>query len=241
MFKAYLTIDDSPSGRTNELIDFLEQRAIPALLFASGNTMEQRLDPIVRAIQKGFVIGNHGYDHKPAGDMGFAAWAIDFDKTEKLINRAYQEAGVKRPGLYYRFPYIDRGDGVRVERDFASGKGRDFAETPRTLEFQEYLKTKGASQPFADMPETYPAQASDCLFTYTAGDWMLSARHTGKWEYKTIDDLKARIDADEGLRGPGPHIVLMHDQADIFTEVCALIDYFQAQGFEFLDFGRAAN
>ena len=65
---------------------------------------------------------------------------------------------------------------------------------------------------------------------------MLTERHRGKHEIKTLDDLKSRVDKDEGLQREGPHILLMHDQPDIFEEVCALIDYFCQKDFSFLDF-----
>ena len=37
MSKAYLTIDDSPSARTDDLTDALVARKIPALLFCRGD------------------------------------------------------------------------------------------------------------------------------------------------------------------------------------------------------------
>jgi len=239
MLEAYLTIDDSPWGRTDELTDFLKEREIPALLFACGNDLEKNPDAIVRAIQKGFVIGNHSYAHQPAGDLGFDAWRDDFEKMEDLIDQAYKDAGVKRPGHYYRFPYIDRGDGVRVERAAASGEGDVITNGPEVQKIQDYLKNKDVSQPFTNMPPDYMFDAADSLFTFTSGDWMLTQRHKGKWEYQSVDDLKTRIDSDESLKNHNHrHVILMHDQPDIFEEACALIDYFVEKGFTFLAFDQ---
>lgn len=234
--KAYLTIDDSPCEHTPALADFLADRKIPALLFVRGAFMEEHPDAIPYAIKKGLVIGNHSYAHIPAGDMTVDQWREDFEKAEHLIDAAYEKAGVKRTGKYYRFPYIDRGDGVRVERIFASGEEGGFDENEETAAFQHYLKDKGFIQPFENMPQTYPSDAADCLFTYTSGDWMLTARHKGHWEYKTVEDLKTRIDDDESLQGEGAQVILIHDQSDIHEEVCALIDYFIQKNFTFLDF-----
>ena len=233
---AYLTIDDSPCEHTPALIDFLSARQIPALLFVRGAFMEQNPQAIEYAIQKGLVIGNHSYAHIPAGDMEPQDWADDLEKCDHLIEAAYARCGIKRPGKYYRFPYIDRGDGVRVERIFADGENTTIVENNKTSVLQHYLKEQGFTQPFKDMPDGYPSSAADSLFTYTSGDWMLTQRHKGKWDCKTVEDLKKRIDEDESLSGEGPHVLLMHDQPDIFEEACALIDYFQDQGFEFLDF-----
>ncbi|MBL4804969.1 MAG: polysaccharide deacetylase family protein [Alphaproteobacteria bacterium] len=233
---AYLTIDDSPCEHTEALADFLHERQIPALLFVRGAFMEQNPKAIEYAIQKGLVIGNHSYAHKPAGEMEPQEWADDLEKCDHLIDAAYARCDVDRPGKYYRFPYIDRGDGVRVERIFADGDTAEIVENNKTSILQQYLKDQGFTQPFKNMPAGYPSHAVDCLFTYTSGDWMLTDRHKGKWEYKSVEDLKRRIDEDENLQSKGPHVLLMHDQSDIHAEACALIDYFYQQGFEFLDF-----
>ncbi|MBP9050968.1 MAG: polysaccharide deacetylase family protein, partial [Alphaproteobacteria bacterium] len=56
---AYLTIDDSPSPHTDSLTDFLVERGVPAVLFCVGERIEANPSPIIRAIEKGMVIGNH--------------------------------------------------------------------------------------------------------------------------------------------------------------------------------------
>ncbi len=233
MPKAYLTIDDSPSDRTDDLVDFLLARNVPALLFISGKYMHANPAPIIRAIEKGFLIGNHGYDHLPAGDISFDEWCEDFEKVEAQIEAAYEAAGQTRGLKTYRFPYIDRGDGVRVERAAASGEGGAITDTREVRRIQDYLRKRGIAQPFTGTPKGYPVNAADSLFTFTSGDWMLTARHKGKWEYKTLDDLKARIDARQTQ---GNEVLLMHDQAEIFDVFCVLVDYLQENGTEFLDF-----
>ncbi len=235
MRSAYLTIDDSPSARTGDLVKFLNTRNIPALLFVRGDHMQQFSSAIANAIRNGIVIGNHSFAHIPAGEMSFDQWQADFEQCEVLINMAYKQAGVRRTHLYYRFPYIDRGDGVRVERNFAKGEGA-FTSNAAIEKIQIYLKTKGFSQPFENMPEGYPDDAADCLFTYTSGDWMLTARHKGQHQYKSLDDLKSKIDKDLSLQQSlYNHVFLLHDQAEIHDEVCTLIDYFTQSGFKFLD------
>ena len=119
--KAYLTIDDSPSETTPRLLAFLAERKLQALFFVRGHRMEEspaHFAYIVEAIRQGHVIGNHSYAHIPAGDMGFDEWVQDLEACEALIDKAYAEAEQVRPGKYYRFPYIDRGDGHRLERDY---------------------------------------------------------------------------------------------------------------------------
>ncbi len=236
MPSAYLTIDDSPSERTDDLIDFLLARKIPALLFVSGKYINDRGNAsIIRAIEKGFLIGNHGYAHFPAGDVSFEEWKDDFERVEDQIDAAYKAAGKARTIKTYRFPYIDRGDGVRVERAAASGQGDAITDNAKTRRIQGYLKQRGITQPYEATPEGYPNDAADSLFTFTSGDWMLTERHKGKWEYKTLEDLKTRIDEFESR---GNEVLLMHDQAEIFDVFCALIDYFLQNDYDFLAFEK---
>lgn len=60
---AYLTIDDAPSLDFEKKIDFLQSQGIPAIFFCPGNALESRPQVTVEAIQSGFVIANHAYDH----------------------------------------------------------------------------------------------------------------------------------------------------------------------------------
>ena len=235
MPEAYLTIDDSPSPNTEKLADFLATRKIPALLFVRGKHLEQNPGAIEYAITNGLIIGNHSYAHKPAGDMEPQEWADDLELCEHLIEAAYRRCSIERPAKYYRFPYIDRGDGVKHEQTDKS----TIIENDKTQALQDYLHEQHFYQPFKKMPRSYPKRAHDCLYTFTARDWMLNDTHRGKHDLKTLEDLKARVDADENLQNPEQrHILLLHDQPGNLEDVCGLIDYFIDSGFEFLDFGE---
>lgn len=229
--KAYLTIDDSPSPHTRALVDFLTARKIPAILFVRGDLLEKNPQPIEYAIQKGLVIGNHSFAHKPAGSMPPQEWADDMETCDHLIEAAYARCGVTRPAKYFRFPYIDRGDGHKIEQIDEGA----IHENDQTKILQQYLRDQGFAQPFKNMPPSYPKNAADCLYTYTSRDWMLNDKHRGSQSCKTLDDLKARIDQDETLKNElHHHVLIMHDQPGNHDEVCALIEYCAEQGFEFL-------
>jgi len=233
MPKAYLTIDDSPSKNTRELVDFLAARNIPAILFVRGALMEQNPAAIEYAIHNGIIIGNHSYAHKPAGEMEPQEWADDMGLCDHLIDAAYARCGVERPAKYYRFPYIDRGDGQKIEQiDEAS-----VTENEQTKVLQHYLKEQGFVQPFQNMPPSYPSDAADCLYSYTARDWMLNDKHRGMHDIKTREDLIARVANDDSLgKAAHPHVLLLHDQDGMTGDAIALIEYFCDHGFEFLDF-----
>ena len=240
MPKAYLTIDDSPWGPTEKLTDFLCERNIPAILFSCGIDIEKKPHAIEYAIKNGLTIANHGYAHTPASDMSPQEWADDLELCEHLIEAAYRRCDATRKAKYYRFPYIDRGDGVRVERAFAEHGEGGFAQNDAVRRIQDYLRENGFNQPFTNLTRDYPHDAADCLFTYTSGDWMLTRRHLGKWPYKSVQDLIDKANADETLAEQGVnHVLLMHDQAEIFDGVCALIDYFAKKGARFLGYDAA--
>jgi peptidoglycan/xylan/chitin deacetylase (PgdA/CDA1 family) len=233
MPKAYLTIDDSPSKHTTELVDFLVEREIPAILFVRGELLEKNPLPIEHAIKNGITIGNHSYAHKPAGEMEPQEWADDLELCEHLIEAAYRRCEVEREAKYYRFPYIDRGDGVKHEQTDRS----TIIENEKTQVLQDYLHEQHFYQPFRKMSRTYPKRAHDSLYTFTARDWMLNDKHRGKHDIKTREDLIARAKADKTLQNEDhPHILLLHDQDGMTHDAMALIDYFLEKDFEFLDF-----
>lgn len=241
----YLTIDDSPSYNTDILCDYFAANDIPALLFCRGDLMDRDAAPLVRAIEKGAVIASHNYSHTPAGDLSYEEIIGEIEKTEALIDAAYRAAGKAREGKYFRFPYIDRGNGDRLERRFGQiieNPSQKLPSDEKVQQVQDYLQTEGFTQPFANMRHPLyqnddVAGAADCLFTYSSCDWMLTGRHVGKWDYKTLDDLKRKIDDDHWLcTGEGPQIALFHDQPELENIVPSLLDHLKAKGCTFLPF-----
>ena len=261
-FRAYLTIDDSPSSRTDDLTDELKMRGVPALLFCRGDRLEQNPAPIARAIQRGFAIGNHAYSHTRFSTLSFEQCVQEIKKTEELIDAAYQNAGAKRPGKYFRFPHMDRGaggwvvdyDAAPTHREvllklFGDGLNIDLQKPSNAINdkktrLQEYLKRSGFTPPcpppaFSWYSKTEMAAAIDAMFTYSTSDWMITKRHAGKWPYKTLDDLKKKIDNDPFLCDESnTHIILTHDQDETVDTTIALVDYMLDKGFEFLEFGE---
>lgn len=260
MRKAYLTIDDTPSARTDDLVDALVSRGVPAILFCRGDLLEGNPWPVIRAIQKGFVIGNHGHAHKRASILGYDASCESITRADALIEDCYKKVGTRRLAKYYRFAYMDRGmgpwfvepssvkpqDRAAIEGLIREGLGNDPSVLPTSPQIetknrlQAFLKQQGyVPVPFVDIHHGFYAQgemagAIDAMFTYSTSDWAVTARHKGKYGYDTVDDLKAAIDADPHLaRDDTSHIILAHDQEEIHDVTLALVDHMLAQGFEF--------
>jgi peptidoglycan/xylan/chitin deacetylase (PgdA/CDA1 family) len=259
MIAAYLTIDDSPSAQTDALTDALQNRNISALLFCRGDRLEKNPEPVVRAIQKGFTVGNHAWSHTRFSALSFDQGVSEIQNTERLIDNAYRAAGKIRPGKYFRFPHLDRGCGGWVidydavpdaaDRDaliqlFTGGLNIDLAPPSEEMiakkaALQDWLRGQGFAPPpcpgvmhsWYNQPEIL--RAADSLFTYSTSDWMVTPRHAGKWPCKSLADLKAKIDSDPFLQQNSAHIILAHDQDGLLPVVTALLDHFVEKGYSF--------
>lgn len=263
--KIYLTIDDSPSKDTDDLVSFLGSKNIPAMLFARGAFMENKENfaKIIRAAKNGFLIANHSYAHERTSEIGFKNQVEQIAKTQKMIDRAYDEAEVQRPLRYFRFPHLDRGCGnawvidfetvpekyrTHVQNLFWDGVRLENKAPPTATQIQckkdiQNWLVDNNFQKFSPSDVTFPwwvkselGQAIDVLITYSTSDWMATPRHLGKWPYKNIDDLCKKINDDPFLlTNPSSHIVLMHDdREDSLTITKKLITHFLNQNFIFL-------
>lgn len=258
--KSYLTIDDSPSTRMDDLVDYLLSKNIPAMFFCRGDLLEENSSSAIRALQKGFVLANHAYSHQRSSQKDFSWVVNEIERTEKLLDDIHATANVKKKGNFFRFPQLDRGTAGWIAdydtydakaRDellgvFASGLNVQSMERPSKDDFQKrdrlqkYLAMKGYTQPFIGVTHSWfkngdLAGASDCLYTYSNCDWMLTARHLGKWPYQNIEDLKLRARADKTLTGADcVNIILAHDQAEILDITIELIEDLSLNGMEFL-------
>lgn len=259
---AYLTIDDSPSPHTDSLTDFLVERGVPAVLFCVGERIEENPAPILRAIEKGMVIGNHSFNHQRFSQLTFEECTAQITRTEVLIDSAYARAGVERFVKYFRFPHMDRGTGgwiidyERIAPEYREDVIRFFADglnislvppSPDLVEKKEKLQEFLANEGFSRLPigqvthpwfsETEMATAIDAMYTFSTSDWMLLGRHKGKWPYQNLEDLKRKIDEDKWLQVPeSAHIILAHDKEEIDFVTRDLIDHFLEREFEFLPF-----
>ena len=61
--RVFLTFDDGPSMRTNEILDILKEENIKATFFVLGNYVEKMPETVKRIYDEGHYIANHGYSH----------------------------------------------------------------------------------------------------------------------------------------------------------------------------------
>ena len=107
--KIYLTIDDGPSERARELLDYLRFKGFGAILFCRGDNLEDRRELVVQAIHHGYIIGNHSYDHPHFSTLSEQQVFAQIARTDEIIDQIYTESGVQRAARYFRFPYGDAG------------------------------------------------------------------------------------------------------------------------------------
>lgn len=59
----YLTFDDGPSDRTDEILKILDEKNVKATFFVVGHDDEQSIERIKKAAAAGHAIGMHSYSH----------------------------------------------------------------------------------------------------------------------------------------------------------------------------------
>jgi len=110
-----LTIDDSPTEQTPELVSFLTQRAWHAIFFCLGEQLVRYPDQADRIVQAGYPIGNHSFTHRGFSTLTLDECREEVERTEAQIDEVYRRNGVPRTQRYFRFPYGDKGGEKKAE------------------------------------------------------------------------------------------------------------------------------
>lgn len=79
------TIDDGPSENTGKVLEVLDMYKIKAIFFCIGKNIEKYPEYFERMINKGHMIGNHGYDHKQFLFSGRKSIIKSLKKTDDMI------------------------------------------------------------------------------------------------------------------------------------------------------------
>ena len=232
----YLTIDDAPSKDFREKVDFLLSKNIPAVFFCRGDFLEQRTDAVVYAIKKGFIIGNHSYDHRRFSDLTLEQCFEEIQRTDKIIDELYKKAGVRRPARFFRFPFGDKGASKNTE-----------AFEP----IQEFLRKLGYKQPkFKGITYKYfrrdgLANDADWYWTYDVLEYAVFNKENVHRKFFGIDNFEKvfeRLDKDVpdgygrygGLNySQSEEIILLHDHSETTHMFRPIIERLLAKGIIF--------
>lgn len=214
MKKVYLTIDDAPSEKMNEKLDFLINSGIPAIWFCTGSNLEKRSEIAIKAIENGFIIGNHSFDHPHFPELSLESCINQISKTDLIIKEIYHRAGIKSYPKYFRFPY-----------------GEKKGPKEKTDAIQRYLKNNGYQRPlFEKIDYKYFHKELDddvdWLWTFDTLDWSINADNPIHG-IDCVEKVFGRMDENlpeegRGLQSDSHEIILIHDHlesSDIFPQI----------------------
>lgn len=109
MNTALLTIDDFSSKNTPAIVDYLNEKGIKPIFFATGQNVERCYEEAVYAVRHGMIVGNHSYSHPAFSSISMEACRKEIENCEKVLDRLYRDSGVERTYRPFRFPYGDKG------------------------------------------------------------------------------------------------------------------------------------
>lgn len=128
---AYLTFDDGPSTKvTSEVLDVLSEHKVKATFFVLGSMLEKSeasREALIRMVEEGHAIGNHGYCHKyevlyPNSYVNVNAFINDIDKSLEsmrgVLGESFNTRVIRFPGGHnsWRTGAIDK---VLTEKNYA--------------------------------------------------------------------------------------------------------------------------
>jgi len=98
-----LTIDDVPSATTAELLQIIDQHAVPATLFViSGQVRETDKQLLINAVKSGHALGNHGHFDRMHARLSTEEFKKEVLACDKLINEIYNAAKIIRSCKLFR-------------------------------------------------------------------------------------------------------------------------------------------
>lgn len=218
MKKAILTIDDAPSRDFRNKIRFLKKNNIPAIFFIIGKVAEKKIDDLVYAIKKGFIMGNHSYSHPSFSDISLKEAEKQIQETDKIIEKAYDKAGIKRQIKVFRFPMLDTGGGFEYgETKWNDKKVKSIQNILNKLGYKKLDKIKPNYKWFNKAGYNYCINV-DC--SYDTYDWTVADK---SYEHgiDSLKELLKRMDENvpEGCRGlnykKSDEVIMMHDDSRI--------------------------
>ena len=109
MSRAILTIDDIASRNTPAIVDYLQEKSIKAIMFATGENVERYYPEAMYAVKNGMIVGNHSYSHPAFSSIPLEAGIEDIEKCEGVLNKLYRDCGIERTFRPFRFPYGNKG------------------------------------------------------------------------------------------------------------------------------------
>lgn len=109
MNSALLTIDDISSKNTPAIVEYLKEKRIKAIFFATGQNVERYYEEALYVVKNGMIVGNHSYSHPAFSSLTMKESIEEIEKCENILEKLYKASGVERIFRPFRFPYGDKG------------------------------------------------------------------------------------------------------------------------------------
>lgn len=87
MNSGLLTIDDFPSKNTPAIVDYLKEKNIKVIFFATGENVERFYNEAIYALKSGMIVGNHSYSHPGFSSLTLKQCIEEFEKCEEILER----------------------------------------------------------------------------------------------------------------------------------------------------------
>ncbi|OJJ00748.1 hypothetical protein ASPVEDRAFT_27459 [Aspergillus versicolor CBS 583.65] len=97
-----LTIDDSPTECTDEIMEILKTYEATATFFIIGSYITGRESTLRNLIRNGNELGNHAMFSEPSRSLSDASLAYQLQSVEELIDTAYAAVHTEPPPRYFR-------------------------------------------------------------------------------------------------------------------------------------------
>ncbi|MGN0388142.1 MAG: polysaccharide deacetylase family protein [Suilimivivens sp.] len=124
MNSALLTIDDIASKNTPAIVDYLNEKRIKAIFFATGQNVERYYEEALYAVKNGMIVGNHSFSHPAFSSLTMKECMEEIEKCEIILERLYKDSGVERVYRPFRFPYGNKGgDNKNALQKYLKEKG----------------------------------------------------------------------------------------------------------------------
>jgi peptidoglycan/xylan/chitin deacetylase (PgdA/CDA1 family) len=239
----YLTIDDAPSMDFTRKVNYLKSKKIPALFFCRGDYLEKRKDFAIDAIEQGFILGNHSFNHPHFSQLSLIECQEQIQKTDEIIEQIYKDAGVQRPGKFFRFPFGDKGGDKDAELGWSEDHRCHIQAIQNLLRKEGYYQPKFENITYHWYNTAGLNQDADVYWTYYTFDCEVTSDQkegvTNSLGYHDLDSLFARMDENvpEGCRGlnfsGSNDIILIHDYLGIEDMFIPLIEALITKGIRF--------
>ena len=204
MVQAVLTIDDIASRNTPEIVDYLNEKGITALMFAVGMNVEKYYDNAIYALQHGMIVGNHSYSHPAFSEISIEEAKEEILHNEAVLDKLYRDAGVERKFRPFRFPYGNKG-------------GSNKEALQEFFREQGFNKLRDDRIPFAFWKQVGLDKDIDTLWTFDFAEYNIrpNSGFTLEDVWKRIEDRDPGSGASLSTEG-GYHVLLLHahDETD---------------------------